>query len=340
MRMSMSNRAGRLVPVLCSVMLLAALHPTSAGAGRRVAAYLFDGTPGTQTPNTVPDVGGDTSLDLAIGSSAQYNVDSPFSGAGDTSLDVAGGIQERAANDVTDAFKFSNSVPWSVVAWFKTSVSGGTRQIVSQRRASTGNGWSLSLGSNDKPFMFVQGQTAPQARSTGGDTTLIDGQWHMLVGIHDPDFDADGAIQLYVDGSANVFTSSKSQTESIDYTTAKFSVGTGRDGGGNYNPFSGVIDDVGVFDHALTAQEVDFYFLNSVGTPVEVAFTTVDVTDAAVFEFQSLLGLTYRFDRATTLGPPDDFTDTGLFLQGDGNTMIMVDPAGPSSSYIYRIVIP
>jgi len=48
----------------------------------------------------------------------------------------------------------------------------------------------------------------------------------------------------------------------------------------------------------------------------------------------------YRLDRATTLGPPDDFSPTGSFLKGNGSTMTLADPSGPSSSHIYRIVIP
>ena len=107
MRTSMSSRAGRQILVLSAVMILAVMQPISAGAGR-IAAYLFDGTPGTQNPSMVEDAGGDALLDLSIGSSAEYNVDSPFSGETDTSLDVSGGLNERAENISTDTYKFDH----------------------------------------------------------------------------------------------------------------------------------------------------------------------------------------------------------------------------------------
>jgi hypothetical protein len=317
----------------------------STRAGR-IAAYLFDGTPGTGSPNTVAEVGGDTSLDLVIGSTAEYNVDSPFSGAGDTSLDVSGGLNERAENVATDVYEFDHqNQAWSVSMWIKGSVdSGAFTQIVGQRKQSTGNGWYVGLTSGGVATVFTQGQTPGQARGVSDTTYLFDGQWHYIVAVNDPasdlDGNGDGEILLYIDNGAPL-NHKKVITESPpDYGNSVFSVGTGRDLGGTYNQFSGRVDEVGVFDHALTAQEVDFYFNNSVGAPIEVSYNTVAVTDAAIFEFESLLGFTYRLDRGTTLGPPDDFLPTGSFLEGNGSTMILADPSGPPTQHFYRIVIP
>ena len=141
-RMIAATRVDRLIAVSLCLTLTAAFVPGSVRA-ERIAAYLFDGTPGTQSPNLVEDVGGDTNATLTIHSSAQYNVSAPFGGLNNTSLDVLGGIQDRASNDDTDVAKFSNNVPWSVTAWFNNSVPGRYRQIVSQRTDNTGNGWYL-----------------------------------------------------------------------------------------------------------------------------------------------------------------------------------------------------
>lgn len=345
MRTSMSSRAGRQILVLSAVMILAVMQPISAGAGR-IAAYLFDGTPGTQNPSMVEDAGGDALLDLSIGSSAEYNVDSPFSGETDTSLDVSGGLNERAENISTDTYKFDHqNQAWSITMWVKGVVQGGYAQIVGQRKASTGNGWYAGVNSSGEAFVFTQGLTAAQARGVSGGSNLFDSQWHHIVVVNDPasdlDGNGDGEILLYVDNSAPL-THKKVITESPpDYGNSVFCVGTGRDlSTGTYNQFSGRVDEVAVFSHALTAQEVDFYFNNSLGSTIEISFNTVAVTNAAIFEFESFLGLTYRLDRATTLGPPDDFSPTGSFLEGNGSTMTLADPSGPSSSHIYRIVIP
>ena len=338
--MSSAYRIGRARVTLARVILAAGMLPLSANAGR-IGAYLFDGTQGTQDPTTVADVGGDASLSLTLGSSALYDADTPFGGVGDTSLDVSGGPNERAANDTVTAYDFNGNQPFSISMWIKGTVKGSYQHIVGKRKQSTGNGYYLGLDPSGFATFFHQGQTVPQGRGVTGDTDLADGGWHFIAVVSDPAFDADGQMRLYVDGSSNLYTHHKVQSESpTDFGNAAFCVGAGRDTGvGQFNAFSGRIDEVALFDHALTTEEVDFYFNNSVGTPIEVEFDAVDVTDARVFEFQSLLGLTYRLDKATTLGPPDDFMSTGGFLEGDGNLMLMYDPTGFSTQDFYRIVI-
>ena len=233
-----------------------------------VAGYLFDGNAGTATPATVAELRGDTSLDLTLGGAAIYDSDTPFvfpSYPGtNTSMDVSGNAAARASNDAITAFQFANTDAFSVKAWIKTSTSGvGSQQVVSQRKASTGNGWSLNVLNSGQAQIFMQGMTVSQGRVAQGGPNVDDGQWHLLVGINDPNFDIDGAMQLYVDGIL-VDTSSKSQTESMDYGNSRFSVGTGRDlSTGNYNPFTGLIDEVAMFDHALSQTEVTAMFNES-----------------------------------------------------------------------------
>ncbi len=323
--------------LICVSLCLTALVAFAPGSVRaeRIAGYLFDGTPGTQSPNMVEDVGGDTNATLSIGSSAQYNPSAPFGGTNDTSLDVSGGINERASNVDTDVAKFSNNVPWSVTVWINNSTPGGYRQIVSQRTDNTGNGWYLGLDSSSRPFFFTQGQTQSDGRGASSSTPLEDGQWHMMTAVHDPNADADGEIRLYVDGSGSVFTHHKTQTNPIDYGTAVFAVGLGLDTGGSYNRFAGLVDEVALFDHALTADEVDFYFGNSVSNLIEVSFSTIDVADTSGFEFQSVSGSVYRLDKATP--PSTNFTSTGGFLEGNGDMMLMFDPTGFSTQDVYKI---
>jgi hypothetical protein len=328
------TRVDILICVSLCLTVLVAFAPGSVRA-ERIAAYVFDGTPGTQSPNMVEDVGGDTNATLTIRSSAQYNVSAPFGGLNNTSLDVLGGIQDRASNDDTDVAKFSNNVPWSVTAWLNNSLPGRYRQIVSQRTDNTGNGWYLGLTSASLPSFFIQGQAGPDARGATGNTALEDGQWHMITAVYDPNADADGEIRLYVDGSGSVFTHHKTQTNSIDYGTSVFAVGLGLDTGGSFNQFAGLVDEVALFDHALTADEVDFYFGNSVSNLIEVSFSTIDVADTSGFEFQSVSGSVYRLDKA--MPPSTNFTSTGGFLEGNGDMMLMFDPTGFSTQDVYKI---
>ena len=157
----------------------------------------------------------------------------------------------------------------------------------------------------------------------------------MITAVYDPDADADGEIRLYVDGSGAVFTSSKTQPNPIDYGTSVFAVGLGLDTGGSFNQFAGLVDEVALFDHALTADEVDFYFGNSVSNLIEVRFSTVDIDDTTGFEFQSESGSVYRLDKATP--PSTNFNSTGGFLEGNGDTMLMFDPTGFTTQNVYKV---
>lgn len=320
------------------VILWLALSSCGAHAGR-IGGYVFEGTPGTQSPSTVEDVGGDTNLTLTIGSSAQYNVDSPLGGAGDTSLDVSGAINERAANDTVTAYDFNGNQPFSISMWIKgVENPGAFQQIVGKRKASTGNGYYLGLTPSGFATFFHQGQTVSEGRGVTADTDLFDGAWHFIVVVSDPAADADGEMRLYVDGTAHLYTHHKVQSESpTDFGNASFCVGAGRDtGAGQYNAFSGLIDEVALFDHALSADEVDFYFLNSVSTSIEVSFSTIDTADTRALEFQSESGAVYRLDKATP--PATNFVPTGAFLEGDGTRMLMFDPAGYSTQNVYQIL--
>ena len=236
----------------------------SVASAELVGGYIFDGDEGTGNPATVPDIGGDTSVDLTLGSTAIYNADTPFAYEGNTSLDVAF-PNERAYNNTTTAYHFElKDDPFSASMWVNFTEDSGWRQVVSQRKASTGNGWFLgitggSTGANHA-VLFTQGTTAGQARSATSTSVLNDGAWHHVVGISDPNSDldllGDGEIFMYVDGNLET-TYKKTQTEASDYGNSVFAVGTGADlSTGTYNRFTGLIDEVAVYNHALTGVEV------------------------------------------------------------------------------------
>ena len=255
------------LPFAVITILACTLGLSSQAQALSVGQYAFDGTAGTGSPTFVPDLGGDASVNLNIGSCTTYNADSPHGGyAGNTSADFGCGIQARFNNDTTTAFEFDNTDAFSVSVWFKTTGSGSTRQIVGQRTNNTGQGWQVFMASNNTVSIWTQGGTnGSNARAATSAGALNDGEWHHIVGVHDPAFDADGAMLIYVDGLLEQ-TGSKSQTEPIAYTdfTPRFTIGNGRDNGGQFNTFGGLVDEVAIFDHALSQAEVDDLFANSI----------------------------------------------------------------------------
>ena len=336
----MSNTSSAWSAQVRAVTLAAALGLLlqSTAHGARIGGYLFDGTAGTGTPNTVAELGGDIALDLFLGGPATYNADTPFAYAGNTSLDVSENVvnpsnpNARANNDDVTAFEFQNTDTWTVSLWLKTTFGGAFQQVVGQRQQVSGNGWYVGVGGNglavpNAAFFFTQGQMQPDGRGAEGTTALNDGQWHHIVAVHDPDSDldglGDGEMFLYVDGQLEG-QAKKTQTMPIDYgdddtTDAEFSIGTGR-WCCHYNPFTGLVDEVAIFDHAFTQEEVTSAFENSFFVPSQPllgdANNDEQVTGADLISVQQNFGNDYTNGACDGMGL-GDANDDCLVTGGD-----------------------
>ena len=245
--------------ILALTCLLVIASAASAGL---VGGYVFDGIPTVEepwqgVPSTVVDIGGDASLNLTLGSEAIYTADTPFTYTGNTSLDVAT-INDRAYNATTTAYDFDlKNDAFSVSVWIKYSGDHGYQQVVSNRD-NPGQGWFVGLGSDEKAFFWIA-SGADEIGASGG-ALLNDGAWHHIVAISDPNYDAVpgelGQLLLYVDGG---FVDDYKRTTTgtpTNYGGAVFSVGNGLDGGGGYNAYAGLVDEVAIFNHALTGAEI------------------------------------------------------------------------------------
>lgn len=265
---SVTNRSkgAMAASVLAAAGLLLTCNAESHGAA--IAAWSFDGTAGTANPSVVSDISGNANH-LSLGSVASYNSDVPLAYASNTSLDLTGaGVNDRASDDALTVGRFANNAAWSISVWFKTSTTGVTQQIVSQRKNSTGNGWRVALDPSGKPLFSVQGQTSSDGRVAIGANGVANGQWHHLAAVNDPnsalDANGDGELLLYLDG-ALLATDKKVQPNAITYDNSVLSIGNGRDlSAGNHNGFTGLIDEAVLFNHALSAAEVSTLFATSI----------------------------------------------------------------------------
>ncbi|MFF9148313.1 LamG-like jellyroll fold domain-containing protein [Streptomyces sp. NPDC014861] len=106
----------------------------------------------------------------------------------------------------------------------------------------------------ENPFYLQYGQGAFAFSTPGGNrarfaTTPELGRWYHLVGVRDP---ARNELRLYLDG-ALVATAAPGPA---DVSTGPLAVGRARWGGGNVDFWKGSVDRVGVFDRALSSEEV------------------------------------------------------------------------------------
>ena len=132
---------------------------------------------------------------------------------------------------------------YSVSAWASAdTLPGNYATVVSQdgRRAP------------ENPFYLQYGQGAFAFSTPGGHRARVEmqpdtGRWYHLVGVRDGD-----EIKLYVDGEL----AATAAAGPADVSTGPLSVGRAKYAGQNGDFWNGSVDQVRVYDKALTAQEV------------------------------------------------------------------------------------
>jgi hypothetical protein len=162
-------------------------------------------------------------------------------------LDGTTGYVQIANTD----FSVSNSV--SVVAWVKTSDSSNSNREIITRGQTVSPYRGFILKYYDGKAAFVTRSSNQLDTYTEATFNLADNQWHNLVGTYD------GTTQkFYIDGN---LVSTTSQTGSITESNSPLTIGYDTPIWlGTY--FAGSIDEVKIYNKALTAEEVNAQFLN------------------------------------------------------------------------------
>jgi len=129
-------------------------------------------------------------------------------------------------------------------AWFKTSTSD--YQIIISKDDVTNRCFNLGLLNTG----LVYGQVFNSNSSTAVETTTIwdDGIWHHVAFVYIPST----SMQIFIDGSSEKLETSNIPA-SIDNDPANFNIGRRTDGARYFN---GDIDEVAVFNYALTEKQI------------------------------------------------------------------------------------
>ena len=251
-----------------SVLLVMAAVPAQAAL---LAHWAFDEGSGTTASDSVG------SLDGTLSGMATF---------------VAGGISGNAVSlsEATNDFVTMGNVlslgtqDFTISAWVKTT-STAQQFPVAKHASNSHNGYMLAInqsaayGLPGKSFFYVSSAPGNEAISS---TTVNDGQWHLLVGV----YDAGVNKHIYVDG-APVETSKLA--EGMTTNSVAFMVGGLSLLGTPTGLFTGLIDEVRVYDHALDATEVQALFDcpsgdcgGSTTTTMQATTTTLVTTTTAI----------------------------------------------------------
>ena len=178
--------------------------------------------------------------------------------------------------DGTNYFNAGNasSLNWgtgdgSVSCWFKTSYNAPGVQdlVINGSYASGGKGYILYLDSSERVGFYLDDNSSPSGVLST--SSVNDGDWHHVVGVRDS-----GTMKLYLDGSE--ITTGTDNTGNIDISDPLI-IGAGQAFGGSVgNFFNGQIDEVAIFDKALTADQIkfDLYSATTAGKTADIENNT------------------------------------------------------------------
>jgi len=180
---------------------------------------------------------------------------------------------DSASSDYIDAGNDS-SLNWgtgdgSVSCWFKTTqnVSGAVDLVINGGFSTGGKAYALYLDASEKVGFYLDDNVSPTtpAQSSG---SVADGNWKHVVGVRES-----GSIKLYLNGS--LVSTQTDTTGNIDSTdNLIIGAGTNASSGAIGNFFDGKIDELAIWNTALTSTQVAEIY-NGTGTNTTKDLTTV-----------------------------------------------------------------
>ncbi len=188
----------------------------------------------------------------ASGALAYPNTAANFVGDGFNGGFVDVGYQ--SALDLTSEF--------TVEAWLKTSAIGGTQRIVSNRFYGGSFGQGYGVGIEDSHLIF----TAYGVEDYRTAEAVTTGEWYHLAIV----VDAQGGPTFYLNGELfQVFASAGA----IAASSSALEIGRSpmADGSFSFEPFSGVLDEVAIYDHMLDADSIRMHYQAAVPEPAASA---------------------------------------------------------------------
>jgi VCBS repeat-containing protein len=308
-------------------------------AGTSVAADVFDGVDSTKDQVLADGAAsywrlGETSGTVATDAKGVAN----GTYAGGVTLAQTGALSgdtDKAASfdgvddTVTagDVYDFAGTVAFSVEFWAKKDTNPASVYplfVNKDSGSSPRNGWNISMspdstGVDAGKIGFERWNAGVGDGPTSTTATQV-GVWYYIVATYDGT-----TMRIYING---VLEASAASSLSMPGNAAAFSIGKSPTG----NQFDGTIDDVAVYNAALTAVQIDAHYAARTHAAAVTGFSGTAVTDAAS-PWQSN---THTFTTANTTAPGAE-TITGTDAVGNtstGTVTFVRDTTAPSGQTV------
>jgi len=147
---------------------------------------------------------------------------------------------------------------FSIMTWVKTTSTDPDTIVVGKHEGGQFAGYFIGVNQNNvygapnKGWFYSASSAGNGPTST---TTVNDGAWRQIVGV----YTAGSTALIYVDGAPL----EDSKTANVmNANTAPFLIGGFSQSGNPTATYTGLVDDVQVYSHALTSSDVQFLFAN------------------------------------------------------------------------------
>jgi hypothetical protein len=165
---------------------------------------------------------------------------------------ISGGSVDVGVTGFVNAgatLEFIGTEKFSIQVWLKTSTADTT--LISRHNMGFLNGYGLGIGANGAFYVYQSNNPSLDTGAPG----LHDGQWHQVVMVRDS---YRNEVRLYVDGQQAPLPDSTEVLSPLVATTAPFLIGGVTNSGVPINRYRGLLDEVRVWDDALSDAEVAF----------------------------------------------------------------------------------
>jgi len=170
---------------------------------------------------------------------------------------IDGSLDFDGSDDYVDCGSDSSLdiINGSVEVWIQPNVIEDGRSIV-RKNLDTKEGYALWFNWNYLYYELRDGNYNIVGFAKVPYNTLTAGQWYQIVGTHE----SNGKIRLYINGELK---DEEDVSGTVGFSGDHLRIGAGW----NVNePFNGTIDEVRIYNRALSAEEINMSYQNAIGT--------------------------------------------------------------------------
>lgn len=252
-------------PPLCNAptnLTASNVSANSAVLGWTSAGNLFDLQWGTQgfalnsgttvsniatTSHTLSSLAANTQYEFYVRqncSGSESNWVGPF---GFSTLQFGAALHFDGVNDYTETTSPTNlplgNAARTVEVWVKVGTIGNWRSIVNYGATANSQRFGILIDNSGRPYFVGENNDMT------GTVAINDNNWHHIAVTYTGG--TNGTVAMYVDGVLNI-----SSTKTLNTSNGKLRMGRRVDGGANFEYFNGTIDEVRIWNYALTQCEI------------------------------------------------------------------------------------